>query len=99
MDGSRADKLSTSAREGNTRCIPWAPVRGPSNRRERQRPGSAGLMFGLPMPRIDWSVLDWNRPAIDFYESIGARPMDGWTGYRLSGEALVALGSTGLPAE
>jgi len=56
-------------------------------------------MFGLPMPRIDWSVLDWNRPAIDFYESIGARPMDGWTGYRLSGEALVALGSTGLPAE
>ena len=45
--------------------------------------------------RIDWSVLDWNRSAIDFYESVGAVPMDGWTGYRLSGEALAALGSDG----
>ena len=49
--------------------------------------------------RVDWSVLDWNRSAIDFYESIGAVPMDGWTGYRLSGEALAALGSAGLPEE
>jgi GNAT superfamily N-acetyltransferase len=44
--------------------------------------------------RIDWSVLDWNETAIRFYQSIGAVPMDGWTGYRLSGEALAALGST-----
>lgn len=44
--------------------------------------------------RIDWSVLDWNQSAIRFYESIGAVPMDEWTGYRLSGEALAALGST-----
>jgi len=38
--------------------------------------------------RIDWSVLDWNESAIGFYRSIGARPMSGWTGYRLDGEAL-----------
>ena len=44
--------------------------------------------------RIDWSVLDWNETAIRFYRSIGAVPMDGWTGYRLSGEAMAALGST-----
>ncbi len=41
--------------------------------------------------RFEWSVLDWNEPAIQFYESIGARPMEGWTVYRLSGEELVAL--------
>jgi GNAT superfamily N-acetyltransferase len=46
--------------------------------------------------RIDWSVLNWNESAIRFYQSIGAVPMDGWTGYRLSGEALKALGSTDL---
>jgi GNAT superfamily N-acetyltransferase len=44
--------------------------------------------------RIDWSVLDWNHSAIRFYRSIGAEPMDEWTGYRLSGEALAALAST-----
>ena len=39
-------------------------------------------------------MLDWNESAIRFYESIGAVPMDEWTGYRLTGEALAALGST-----
>jgi len=43
--------------------------------------------------RLDWSVLDWNMSAIRFYESLAAVPMDEWTGYRLSGEALKALGS------
>lgn len=42
--------------------------------------------------RLEWSVLDWNRPAIDFYEGLGARPVEGWTRYRVSDEALVALG-------
>lgn len=42
--------------------------------------------------RIDWSVLDWNKPSIDFYESIGARRHDGWLGYRLSDEALQKMG-------
>jgi len=41
--------------------------------------------------RFEWSVLDWNRPAIDFYRSLGARPMDGWTVQRVDGEALRAL--------
>jgi hypothetical protein len=51
-----------------------------------------GLMFGLPDPRVDWSVLDWNEPALAFYRSIGARPMTGWTGYRLDGDALDSFG-------
>lgn len=38
--------------------------------------------------RFEWSVLDWNEPAIKFYQSIGAVPMDEWTIYRLSGDAL-----------
>ncbi len=41
--------------------------------------------------RFEWSVLDWNQPAIDFYQAAGARPMDGWTVYRLDGERLVAF--------
>jgi len=39
--------------------------------------------------RFEWSVLDWNQPAIAFYRSIGAVPMDEWVRYRLAGEALV----------
>ena len=38
--------------------------------------------------RMEWSVLDWNAQAIGFYQSIGARPMDEWTVYRLTGDAL-----------
>ena len=38
--------------------------------------------------RLEWSVLDWNTPAIDFYESFGAKPQDEWTVYRLTGKAL-----------
>ena len=45
------------------------------------------------LTRLEWSVLDWNEPSIGFYRSLGAIPLDGWTGYRLSGEALARLGS------
>jgi GNAT superfamily N-acetyltransferase len=38
--------------------------------------------------RLEWSVLDWNTPAIRFYESIGAEPLNEWVGYRLAGDAL-----------
>ncbi len=38
--------------------------------------------------RFEWSVLDWNQPAIDFYESFGAEAQPEWIGYRLSGDAL-----------
>ena len=41
--------------------------------------------------RFEWSVLDWNQPAIAFYESIGAVAMDDWTGYRVTGSALERL--------
>ncbi|NKI36454.1 GNAT family N-acetyltransferase [Wenzhouxiangella sp. XN79A] len=41
--------------------------------------------------RMDWSVLDWNRPAIEFYESLGAQPQSGWTVYRLDEAALERL--------
>jgi GNAT superfamily N-acetyltransferase len=41
--------------------------------------------------RLEWSVLDWNGPSIAFYESLGARPQDGWTVYRLTDEPLRAL--------
>jgi GNAT superfamily N-acetyltransferase len=44
--------------------------------------------------RVEWSVLDWNKPAIDFYLAMGAKPQDEWTVYRLSGEALDLFASS-----
>ncbi|MCK7624022.1 GNAT family N-acetyltransferase [Streptomyces sp. RS10V-4] len=44
--------------------------------------------------RFEWSVLDWNEPSIGFYRSIGARPMDEWTVFRLTGGALHTLAET-----
>jgi GNAT superfamily N-acetyltransferase len=41
--------------------------------------------------RVEWSVLDWNEPAIGFYKALGAKPMDEWTVFRLSGESLREL--------
>jgi GNAT superfamily N-acetyltransferase len=41
--------------------------------------------------RLEWSVLDWNTPALDFYRELGAEPMADWTVQRLSGEALTKL--------
>lgn len=41
--------------------------------------------------RLEWSCLDWNRPSIDFYLSLGAEPMEGWTVYRFAGEKLRRL--------
>ena len=38
--------------------------------------------------RLEWACLDWNRPSIDFYLSMGAIPMDDWTVYRLTGDTL-----------
>ncbi len=42
-------------------------------------------------PRLDWSVLNWNERAIAFYKSLGAKPMDEWTVYRLTGKDLSQL--------
>jgi len=41
--------------------------------------------------RFEWSVLDWNEPAIGFYKRLGAKPMDAWTIFRVTGEALDRL--------
>ena len=41
--------------------------------------------------RLEWACLDWNRPSIDFYLSLGAVPMDDWTTYRVTGETLEKL--------
>ena len=43
--------------------------------------------------RMEWSCLDWNQPSIDFYLSLGATPMNEWTTYRLSGDALYRYGN------
>ena len=45
--------------------------------------------------RLEWAVLDWNTPSIEFYKAIGARAMGEWDNYRLTGPALSALGSAG----
>lgn len=45
----------------------------------------------LGCARIDWAVLDWNRPAMDFYRAIGGRPQSGWQPWRIDGAALEAL--------
>ncbi len=41
--------------------------------------------------RMEWSVLNWNQPAIDFYESLQAKPMNGWTVYRLDKKGIADL--------
>jgi GNAT superfamily N-acetyltransferase len=53
----------------------------------------AALALERDCARLEWWVLDWNAPAIGFYRSIGALPMDEWTVMRMNGEALVELAS------
>ncbi|WP_433164511.1 N-acetyltransferase family protein [Kribbella sp. CA-247076] len=43
--------------------------------------------------RLEWSVLNWNTPAIDFYKSLGAHPQEEWTTHRLTDDPLIRLGS------
>ena len=52
----------------------------------------AALAVERDCARLEWSVLDWNAPAIGFYESLGARLLDAWTGMRVDGQQLVDLG-------
>jgi GNAT superfamily N-acetyltransferase len=53
----------------------------------------AGIAVKENCGRFEWSVLDWNKPSIDFYEALGARPLDEWTIYRVTGNALKKLAS------
>jgi GNAT superfamily N-acetyltransferase len=68
------------------------------------RPGARGKGVGLALlqrlaqiardrgyGRVEWSVLDWNEPAIGFYKRIGAVPLDEWTIFRLTGDAIGGL--------
>lgn len=41
--------------------------------------------------RLEWSCLDWNKPSIEFYLSLGAKPMEDWTVYRLTGDTLKSM--------
>jgi len=51
----------------------------------------AGLAVARGYARFEWSVLDWNTPAIGFYKALGAKLMDEWTVMRVEGDALTAL--------
>jgi len=55
----------------------------------------AELAVSRGYARVEWSVLDWNQPAIDFYRRMGAVPMSGWTVYRLSGDPLTRAADAG----
>lgn len=48
----------------------------------------ARLAVARGCARVEWAVLDWNTPSIEFYQRLGAEPVDGWTTYRWHGEAL-----------
>ena len=54
----------------------------------------AQLCVNRDCARLEWSVLDWNTPAIGFYQSLGAKLMDEWTVMRVDGDALTALAET-----
>jgi GNAT superfamily N-acetyltransferase len=53
----------------------------------------AGVALERGCGRFEWSVLDWNAPAIGFYRKLGAQSMDDWTVFRVTGEALHRLAS------
>jgi GNAT superfamily N-acetyltransferase len=54
----------------------------PAHRRQGQARALLSHLRGLTDGRLEWEVLEWNAPAIDFYQQLGARPMAGWTRYR-----------------
>jgi len=54
----------------------------------------AALCTERDCARLEWSVLDWNAPAIGFYQSLGARMMDEWTVMRVDGDALTSLAAS-----
>ncbi|MEI2728862.1 MAG: GNAT family N-acetyltransferase [Candidatus Nanopelagicales bacterium] len=53
----------------------------------------AKICFERGYPRLQWSVLDWNTPSLDFYRNLGAQPLEEWVGYRLQGNELTELAS------
>jgi len=57
----------------------------------------AGIARARDCGRFEWAVLDWNKPAIDFYQSLGAAVLPDWRICRVVGDALVALSESGAP--
>lgn len=57
----------------------------------------AGIALDRGYARFEWSVLDWNTPAIGFYQALGAKLMDEWTVMRVDGDALAALAGAAVP--
>ncbi len=57
----------------------------------------AALAVARDCGRFEWSVLDWNAPAIAFYQSLGAKPQQEWTIYRVTGPALAAMAAQTAP--
>jgi GNAT superfamily N-acetyltransferase len=55
----------------------------------------ANLAVERKCGRFEWAVLDWNTPSIEFYKSLGAVPLDDWTLFRLTGDALKKFGKFG----
>lgn len=51
----------------------------------------ANICIERECARFEWCCLNWNKPSIDFYLSLGAKPMDEWTTYRIDGKALIDL--------
>jgi GNAT superfamily N-acetyltransferase len=60
--------------------------------------GLAEVAVASECARMEWVVLDWNAPAIAFYQAIGARPVSGWTTYRMTGAALERLAAEAAAA-
>jgi GNAT superfamily N-acetyltransferase len=58
----------------------------------------AGIAVERKCGRFEWSVLDWNQRAIDFYKKLGAKPLSEWTMFRITGDSLVELANTSPPA-
>jgi GNAT superfamily N-acetyltransferase len=57
----------------------------------------AAIAHAEGCPRLEWAVLDWNQPAIDFYNALGATPMSEWTTMRVSGQTLAQLAQSTRP--
>jgi len=54
----------------------------------------AAIALEKDCERMEWNVLDWNQPAIDVYDALGALPQNEWIGYRLTGDALQRLAAS-----
>ena len=54
----------------------------------------AGIAVERGYARVEWSVLNWNQPSINFYRSLGAAAQDEWSTFRLTGDALAGFGAT-----